>query len=169
MSNFTRLNYLFEKSMHIFDELGIEYGKIKSIEVVKPHKWYGRCNRFVNNKSWKNCQYKIEINEDIFNYNDTEVLSIITHEIIHTCCSCYNHSTYFKAICKKINAKYPELKLWTHHSHNLEPTNYKFKLICPNCNQVYYILRGAEKPGYRCKCKTLLDVYDNNGNKRVIL
>ena len=104
------------------------------------------------------CKWVMELNDDI-------IKNTIIHEIIHCFPECNNHGKMFKKYAKLINEKlnYNITRVGNkeedYQSSNImykeEKIIYNYKIICENCNQVFYRQRLQKNftRKYRCgKC-----------------
>ena len=115
-----RLEMSVEKSLHICDELGIPYSRnIREIKVNNriTTKW-GYCKivgllspstgGITENRIFDIHIAGILLKEDI---TEKQLLSVLLHEILHTCPGCFNHGRQWKAY-KKLIKKNTGIKIY---------------------------------------------------------
>lgn len=114
--------------------------------------------------------HHIEISKWVMDLDDKIIKNTIMHEIIHCFPYCNDHGKKFKEYANYINIKlgynisrvgdkkadYEKSNL----EYNEEEEDYKYKIICKNCGQIYYRKRIPKNltEKYRCsKCNGKLD------------
>lgn len=108
--------------------------------------------------------HHIEISKWVMELNDEIIKNTIIHEIIHCLPYCNDHGERFKTYANIINKKLGYNisrvgdKKADYKKSNLEyneEINYKYKITCKNCGQIYYRKRIPQNliKKYRCsKC-----------------
>ena len=117
-------------------------------------------------------KHQIEISKWVMQLNEQIIKDTIMHEIIHCFPNCNNHGKEFKKYANYINKKLgynitrvgnkEEDYKKSNIEYNEERKNYKYKIICKKCGQIY--LRQRIKKDYlklyRCsKCSGKLKIY----------
>lgn len=138
------------------------YGCCKQEEPDKSTAY--RKNRIIYYRKYN--KHHIEISRWLMDLNDDIIKNTIMHEIIHCMPDCNNHGKAFKTYAKFINEKlgYNISRLGNkeedYRKSNLEfkieTKEYKYKIICEKCNQIYYRQRMVRNflRKYRCgKCR----------------
>lgn len=118
-----------------------------------------------NNISVKYDKYKkhhIEISKWVMDMDDKIIKNTIMHEIIHCFPGCNNHGKTFKSYADYINQKlgYSISRLGDREAdykksnleYNEKSANYKYKIVCIQCGQVFYRQRLKKNliRHYRC-------------------
>lgn len=183
----SKLNRLFEEAKKELCSIGIDFNKKEifgeiNIEIAKRKcKRYGCCKQedpnpktayFVKRRKYYRQYFKhtIEISSWLMDLNDEIIKNTIIHELIHCIPDCNNHGKKFKEYAKFINEKlgYNISRLGNKKNDfkksNLEYNNeninkYKYKVVCTECQFVYYRMRLAKNfvKKYRCgKCRGIL-------------
>jgi hypothetical protein len=151
---------LYKTARSNVESLGIEVGNIIS---VKPNnraksRW-GQCKIEDNSDYWWDTTYSININSRLLedDIKDEKVISVIIHEILHTCEGCFNHGNLWK--------KYADLVNDCYSCYSIERTqcsNYfgisvqerieskKYKVVCGECGHIHYRNRMFDTS--RCTC-----------------
>ena len=162
MNKQEKLNELYKQCINELKTISIDVEKNRIIELkinTRSKKRYGCCKHISKGK------YQIEISEWVMDLNENIIKNTIMHELIHCIPRCNNHGEVFKYNAKIINEKLgyditrTGNKERDFNKSNLEyiekPINYKYKIICTGCNQVFFrqrINRGFTRK-YRCgKC-----------------
>lgn len=114
-------------------------------------------------------KHHIEISKWVLDLNDDIIKNTIIHEIIHCMPFCNNHGKIFKQYARLVNEKlgYNISRLGNkeadYKKSNLlfeeKKVNYKYKIICTKCGQVYFRQRYKKNmiKLYRCGiCKGML-------------
>ena len=127
----------------------------------KRRKKYIRYNKFK--------KHHIEISKWVMELNDDIIKNTIIHEIIHCFPYCNNHGNEFKKYAKYINSKlgYDVSRLGNKEKdfkesnlEYVERINYKYRIICKRCGQMFYRQRFNKNliKRYRCVCGGKLSV-----------
>ena len=150
------LQKIARECMTELDNLGIEYGNIKSFEInTRAKKRWGQCKAVTDG-------YTINISIRLLD-EDTPLKSLketVFHEILHTCKGCFNHGEMWKRYALKINKAYGyNIKRCTSASEKgveriTEAKQIKHKFVCENCGQVINRLKESKFTKYytRYKC-----------------
>ena len=177
-----KLNKLYNECVDELNSIGIDVRSepIGTIDIKfarRNSKRYGCCkqeepdkstayrkNRIIYYRRYN--KHHIEISRWLMDLNDDIIKNTIMHEIIHCMPDCNNHGKAFKIYAKIINEKlgYNISRLGNkeedYRKSNLEfeieTKEYKYKIICEKCNQIYYRQRMARNflIKYRCgKCR----------------
>lgn len=175
------LNKLFAIAKSNLDTIGIEYGDIVEIKVnTRAKSRWGQC-KIVNGTQryeWFDREFEINISDRILvdEVNDDKVISVIIHEILHTCEGCFNHGEKWKKYADLVNDCYSCYKVETtqsceffgFNSREEHIKNSKYKIKCNGCGNVFYRNRMFDTNSCRCgKCKQKswhIWKNDNNGN-----
>ena len=146
------LNSLYRNALDIISDENIPYGKIVSISVnaLFTNKW-GRCTCVGCSTDGEN-EYKIEISKELL-YDDVLtdfVLTVIMHEILHTCENCMNHGLQWQQYADQINQKYKErfcIRQKNQRDFKLIPFHddyFKYVIKCSGCGYKFgYMQRCA--------------------------
>lgn len=139
------LNSVAKIVLQKLDNIGVEYGEIKSFDVNSRAKGrFGQAQR-------RGGSYKINIMEELCDPRYLHGLeSTIAHEVIHTCKGCMNHGEEWKRIAKKASDAYGWKITRTNSReekglpavNNLEA--YKYKVVCKGCGQTIYRKRRSD-------------------------
>ena len=175
------LNRLFAIAKSNLDSIGIEYGDIVGIVVnTRAKSRWGQC-KIVNGtqrNEWFDQEFEINISNRILddNIDDDKVISVIIHEILHTCYGCMNHGRKWKELADLVNDCYSCYRIETTQSCSYFGLNAKeerakystYKIQCGNCHNEFYRNRLFNTNTCFCgKCKKQnWQIYknDNNGN-----
>lgn len=175
------LNRLFAIAKSNLDTIGIKYGNIVGIKVnTRAKSRWGQC-KIVNDTQryeWFDREFEINISDRILvdEVNDDKVISVIIHEILHTCEDCFNHGEKWKEYADLVNDCYSCYKVETTQSCEFfgfnakeeRIKNSKYKIKCNGCDNVFYRNRMFDTSSCRCrKCKQKswhIWKNDNNGN-----
>lgn len=146
------------------------YGCCKQEEPDKKTKFKEK-GRVKYNKFYK---HHIEISKWVMELNEDIIKNTIIHELIHCMPYCNNHGKVFKQYSKLINEKlgYNISRLGNkeadYKKSNLlyeeKKVNYKYKIVCINCGQIYYRQRYRKNMMklYRCGvCRGRLSLQDS--------
>lgn len=159
------LNSLASQAREILDNLKVPYRKKAPISIGKFKSFYGQC--YVKKCPSGIYKYRIEIADWLLNTkNEDAIIDTILHEYLHTVDPKVNHTGAWKRWAKVVsnNTKY-QITACTPYSESgiseevlKEALNYKYKVTCECCGQVWHYMRSCKfiKNGgkdYRCsKC-----------------
>ena len=179
-----KLEELYLKCIEELDSIGIQF-KNKEIHIQiskRNNKRYGCCKPDENYKKirkkgfryiikYENYKkYTIEISPWVMELKEEVIKNTIIHELIHCMPYCSNHGEKFKKYAKMINEKLGYVinrtgnKKEDFKKSNLkyeESNNYKYKIQCKECGEVYYRKRLNKNltTKYRCgKCRGKLEL-----------
>ena len=157
-----KLTQLYNECINELKTINIDVTKNKSIEIkinTRSKKRYGCCKKISNEK------YQIEISQWVMDLKEEIIKNTIIHELIHCMPKCNNHGEYFKNYAKNINEKLGYNISRTGNKqkdfeksnieYNEKPIQYKYQIICENCNQNFLRQRVSRSftRKYRCgKC-----------------
>ena len=180
-----KLNRLFLECVDELAKIGIdilnekEYGEISISILKRNNKRYGCCKQEDPDKNYKTItkigrrkliryekfnKHKIEISKWVMELEDNIIKNTIMHELIHCMPYCNNHGSEFKKYANLINNNYGYgisrlgNKKNDYEKSNIEyseKVNYKYRVACKGCNQVFYRQRLNKNftRKYRCgKC-----------------
>ena len=158
------LNLLFETAKHNVESLGVEIGNIKSIEPNNRAKSrWGQCKIYKNNNDWNKRVFTININNRLLqdDIKDEKVMSVIIHEILHTCRGCFNHGELWKRYADLINDCYSCYKIERTQScsyFGINKEDYraesKYEIVCGHCGYSFYRNRKFDTNRYLCgRCR----------------
>ena len=180
-----KLKKLFLECVNEYNKIGIdilnekEYGKIDISISKRNNKRYGCCKQEEPDIKYKKTikrgrkritnyekfnKHYIEISPWVMQLEDNIIKNTIMHEIIHCLPYCNNHGKEFRKYADIINKNYGYNisrvgnKKDDFEKSNIEfqeKTNYKYKIICKGCGQVFYRQRLNKyfTRKYRCgKC-----------------
>ena len=173
-----KLNKLYDECIKELSTIGIDASQEKlgqiDIKIAKRNcKRYGCCkqeepdkttayrkNRIVYYKKFN--KHHIEISKWVMSLNNKTIKNTILHEIIHCFPDCNNHGKQFKEYAELINKKlgYNISRLGNkqedYKKSNLEyrdeALNYKYKIICENCEQTYFRQRLSKNFSKKFRC-----------------
>lgn len=177
-----KLEELYLECIKELNAIGIQFkNKEISIRISKRNnKRYGCCRpekpdeqyKTIKRKGFKliikyeNYQkYTIEISPWVMELKEEIIKNTIIHEIIHCMPYCTNHGKEFKQYAKEINEKLgynitrTGNKQEDYQKSNIEykeSNDYKYKIQCKECGQIYYRKRLEKNfsKKYRCgKCR----------------
>lgn len=182
-----KLNKLYLECINELANIQIKFNyKDIIIKISKrASKRYGCCKPEIPDKDYKTIKrkglsyivkyenykkYTIEISAWVLELNDDIIKNTIIHELIHCLPYCTNHGEEFKKYAKLINEKLgynitrTGNKKEDFKQSNLEyneTEEYKYKIKCTKCGQIYYRKRLSKNftKIYRCgKCKGKLEL-----------
>lgn len=158
------LNLLYEIAKSNVESLGIEIGDITSVVPnTRAKSRWGQCKIIKNAHNWENQTFSININSRLLedDIKDERVISVIIHEILHTCKGCFNHGENWKRYADLINDCYA--------CYTIERTqccdffgisiterieSQKYKVVCGECGHIHYRNRMFDTRACRCgHCK----------------
>lgn len=173
------LNKLFRIAKSNLDSIGIEYGNIVGIfPNTRAKSRWGQC-KIVNGTSiyeWYDKEFEINISSRILvdEINDDKVISVIIHEILHTCEGCFNHGAKWKEYADLVNDCFSCYKIERTQSCEFFGFNAReerakistYKVQCGNCKNEFYRNRLFNLKTCTCgKChKRNWNVWKNEGN-----
>jgi len=141
------------------------YGCCKQENPDTKSSYIVRKGRNVSIKYERYNKHHIEISRWVMDLDDSIIKNTIMHEIVHCFPGCSNHGVTFKNYASYINQKlgYNIKRLGNkeedYRESNLDfekdDKNYKYKIICENCRQIFYRKRLQKNllKKYRCgKC-----------------
>ena len=162
---------LIKRALHMVDSLRIErcsniQWEINPDIIQRRHTW-GYC-RYVFDDSFKVKGCIINISEFLLEDSvpDNATLSVMVHEILHSCPDCNNHGRIWKKYakmcdnayslhCSSYKTSFEELGIeppeWRKEERDrilASISNYKWKVVCSNCGRklgYYKRLTNAEK------------------------
>lgn len=176
------LQILYDSCIKELNSIGIDLEDIGQIDIKlskRANKRYGCCKHEAPDESSKTIYKKgfkkiikydkfnkhhIEISKWVMDLNEDIIKNTIMHEIIHCFPYCNNHGKEFKNYANIINKELGYNvsrtgdKQLDYKNSNLEYTeenNYKYKIECQNCSQVFFRQRYNKNfiNKYRCgKC-----------------
>lgn len=182
-----KLKKLFNETIIELNKIGINFENVGLIDIKiskRNNKRYGCCKQEEPNKQtaylyrgkvyYKSFnKHHIEISRWVLDLNDEIIKNTIIHELIHCLPGCNNHGREFKKYASIVNNKlgYNISRLGDKEKDfeksNIEykqnEKNYKYKICCIECNQLYYRKRLAKNflAKYRCgKCKGKLKILE---------
>lgn len=154
---------LYNTARSNVESLGIEVGNIIS---VKPNnraksRW-GQCKIEDNSSYWWDRTFSININNRLLqdDIKDEKVISVIIHEILHTCEGCFNHGNRWKEYADLVNDCYScytvertQSSSYFGISSKERLESRKYKIVCGCCGQTIYRDRLFNTKRYSCgKC-----------------
>ena len=188
-----KLNILFYNCVDELKSIGIDIknkdiGEI-TIELAKRNtKRYGCCKQELPDINYYHIEkrgkhrikvydkfqkHTIEISKWVMDLDDKIIKNTIIHEIIHCFYGCNNHGEEFKKYAKYINQKlgYNITRLGNKEEDfkksNIEfvpdKINYKYKIVCSDCGQIFYRQRLQKNftRKFRCgKCNGMLQLIE---------
>ena len=139
---------LYNTAKSNVESLGIKVGNIVS---VKPNnraksRW-GQCKIEDNDYYWFNRTYSININSRLLedDIKDEKVISVIIHEILHTCDGCFNHGNRWKEYADLVNDCYAcytiertQCSSYFGISAQERIESKKYKIKCGYCGNIFY-------------------------------
>lgn len=184
-----KLQRLYIECINELNSIGITFKdkKIKVILSKRNNKRYGCCKPNNPDENYKKTvkngyryvvryynfkEYTIEISKWVMELDDKLIKNTIIHELIHCLPYCNNHGIYFKKYANEINNKLSynisrtgnKKEDFERSSLNYEENeNYKYKIECKKCGQIFYRKRLNKnfKIIYRCsKCLGNFEVYN---------
>ena len=179
-----KLEQLFNECKEELFKIGIDLKNVGEINITlskRNNKRYGCCKQEKPNKKnlyiyrgkiyYRNFyKHNIEISKWVMELNEDIIKNTIIHELIHCLPNCNNHGKEFKKYASIINEKlgYNIARLGNkkedYKKSNIEykeKESYNYKIICTNCNEIYYRKRLGKNflKKYRCgKCKGKLNL-----------
>jgi len=190
-----KLQILYDSCVKELNSIGINLDNIGQIDIKlskRANKRYGCCKHETPDESSKSKYIKgfkkiikyekfnkhhIEISKWVMDLNEDIIKNTIMHEIIHCFPYCNNHGKEFKNYANIINKElgYNISRIGDKESDyknsNLEyakENNYKYKIECQNCSQVFFRQRYSKNfvNKYRCgKCGGEFKVYIKENKK----
>ena len=187
-----KLNSLFFECINELNKIGInildesKYGKIDISISKRATKRYGCCKQEKPDINYKTISkigrkrivrfekfniHHIEISRWVLDLEDSIIKNTIMHELIHCIPYCNNHGTEFKKYANLVNEKLGYDisrvgdKKTDFEKSNLEykeNNNYKYKIICKGCMQIFYRQRLNKNftRKFRCgKCGGKFEVF----------
>ena len=173
------LNELFNECIKELEAIGITFkdNEINIIISKRNNKRYGCCRPEIPDENYKKVfrkgfkfiikyenykKYTIEISPWVIELNDDIIKNTIIHELIHCMPKCTNHGEEFKRYAKLINEKLgynitrAGNKKEDYEKSNIEYNeieNYKYRIKCKNCGQIFYRKRLNKNftKKYRCR------------------
>ncbi|MCQ4637450.1 sprT domain-containing protein [Anaerovorax odorimutans] len=125
---------------------------------------FAACKR----EAGKEC-YKIEVCESLLGTDRMTVKSILAHELLHTCCGCYNHGDRWKFYADMMNRNYGyDIKtVTTYEALGLKAPDKKktirYMVVCQRCGKKIYRQKKSRlitnTSDYRCSCGGRLKAY----------
>lgn len=182
-----KLNKLYSECISELANIKIEFN-CKDIVVKiskRAHKRYGCCKPEIPDSKYKKIikkgfkfivyyenyfKYTIEISSWVLELSDDIIKNTIIHELIHCLPKCTNHGEEFKKYAKIINEKLGyNITRTGNKKEDFKRSNveyneaeeYKYKIECKDCGQIYYRKRLNKNfiKKYRCgKCKGKLEL-----------
>lgn len=162
-----KLNILYEECLKELKQINLDFKDEEKYGIIdikfskRNAKRYGCCKQECPDKKTKYLKnrkiyYKkfnihhIEISKWVMDLNDEIIKNTIIHELIHCIPNCNNHGKDFKFYAKFVNNNlgYNITRVGNkendYKNSGIEFTekekipNYKYKIICKNCGQIYY-------------------------------
>lgn len=188
MENEEKLQRIYKECIEELDSIGIQFkNKEINIQISKRNnKRYGCCKPEKPDESYKKIErkgfryiikygnykkYTIEISPWVMELKEEIIKNTIIHELIHCIPYCTNHGNEFKRYAKIVKEKLGyEITRTGNKKEDFQKSNikykenddYKYKIICKECGQVYYRKRLNKNftKKYRCKCKGKLEIVE---------
>lgn len=178
------LNELFKECIKELESIGITF-KDKEINIIiskRNNKRYGCCRPEIPDENYKKVfrkgfkfiikyenykKYTIEISPWVIELNDDIIKNTIIHELIHCMPKCTNHGEEFKRYAKLINEKLgynitrAGNKKEDYEKSNIEYNeieNYKYRIKCKNCGQIFYRKRLNKNFTKKYRCRNMRSV-----------
>ena len=178
------LNELFKGCIKELESIGITF-KDKEINIIiskRNNKRYGCCRPEIPDENYKKVfrkgfkfiikyenykKYTIEISPWVIELNDDIIKNTIIHELIHCMPKCVNHGEEFKRYAKLINEKLgynitrAGNKKEDYEKSNIEYNeieNYKYRIKCKNCGQIFYRKRLNKNFTKKYRCRNMRSV-----------
>lgn len=187
MEDAEKLQRIYKECIEELGSIGIQFeNKEINVKVSKRNnKRYGCCKPAEPDEIYKRIErkgfryiikyenfnkYTIEISPWVMNLNEEIIKNTIIHELIHCMPYCTNHGEEFKKCARIINDKLGyEISRTGNKEEDFQKSNleykenndYKYKIQCKECGQVYYRKRLNKNliKRYRCgRCKGKLEV-----------
>lgn len=160
-----------QKSLAICEDLQIPFSdKISSIRVNNRirAKW-GYCRRIRNPQGEDSFEISISgrlLQNDV---KPKKQMSVILHEILHTCPGCFNHGKEWNAYRKQIK-KEKHIKIYVTASSKDMKVEPHYYIKCRKCKtKLWYIMRPTHYQNLRCiTCgsKKLICFYKESGKEK---
>lgn len=190
-----KLQILYDSCVKELNSIGINLSSVGQIDIKlskRANKRYGCCKHEMPDEIYKKIyrqgfkkiikyekfnRHHIEISKWVMDLNEDIIKNTIMHEIIHCFPYCNNHGKEFKKYANIINKElgYSISRIGDKESDyknsNLEyaeENNYKYKIECQNCSQVFFRQRYSKNfvNKYRCgKCGGKFKVYIKENKK----
>lgn len=186
------LQKLYVECIEELNSIGISVkDKIIKVQLSKRNnKRYGCCKPELPDKHYKTIiknglryiikyenykEYTIEISKWVMDLNECIIKNTIMHELIHCMPYCTNHGKHFKQYAKMINENLgyniarvgnKEEDFKKSNIKYSEKEEYKYKIQCKACGQLYYRKRLEKNftKKYRCgKCGKKLTILNKMG------
>lgn len=162
-----------EKSLEICNELNIPYSQhIDSICINnRLSKKWGYCRRYLKQDGEIHFNISIAgrlIKDDV---KEKKLLSVILHEILHTCPQCFNHGKQWKEYKKQIK-KEKHIKIYEVASSDDMKVESNYFIKCRNCKIKYaYAMRPRNTHGScsYCGSRKLTCYQKEKGKEKEIL
>ena len=187
MKNEIVLKQLLIECIKELESIGISFGnKEINIRISKrANKRYGCCKPELPDENYKKIKrkgfkiivkyenyhkYTIEISPWVIELNEEIIKNTIMHELIHCMPYCLNHGKEFKKYAQIINKELSHEITRTGNKKEdfkksnveyIENNEYKYKIQCKECGQIYYRKRLEKNftKKYRCgKCRGKLEL-----------
>lgn len=182
-----KIETLYKQCINELNSIGIKFDdKEITMKISKrANKRYGCCKPEIPDDKYKKItrkglrfivsyenyfKYTIEISSWVLELNDDIIKNTIIHELIHCLPKCTNHGAEFKKYAKIINEKLGyNITRTGNKKEDFKKSNveyseieeYKYKIKCKECGQLYYRKRLNKNftKKYRCgKCKGKLEL-----------
>lgn len=115
---------------------------------------FGACKRIADG-------FEIEISHRLINASDSACISVLAHEVLHTCHGCMNHGKRWRQYAEclsrafdvniKCSVSCAELGI-----EDISPDQYKYRVICSACGKAVCRRRASRlvtyPENYRCTC-----------------
>ena len=158
------LKKLFKECKEELDVIGVDYGKINSVDVNNEFtKTWGMCKYKTYSSNWKTCVYNIEISAKLLQ-DDVPTKSaknVLIHEILHTCEDCMCHTGEWKRLANLVNDCYSCYNIKRCSSNEeygveINHDDFKYELQCTECGHIFghhRMCRSIQHPEYyKCNC-----------------
>ena len=139
---------MFNEAMNVVKDLGIETGNIVDVRLnYRAKNRFGQCKR--NNLLNR---YELNFNHLIFadEADDDAVMSVIIHEILHTCKDCMTHKGEWKRLANIVNAntKYNITRCDSYENFGIEKPKrekkHNYVFVCEKCGHVFIRERASK-------------------------
>lgn len=155
----TRLNSLLQAGIEQVKSTGINPGKINPEVLINTRaRRFGQCKKTTTISQGQVYDYQIEINKRLLATDEDKLMTVVIHEILHTCKGCLNHGQTWKKYANMMSLRfgYEITTRSTYEELNLAKPPSKYTVQCANCD----VLIGRQKKSkliththlYRCKC-----------------
>lgn len=128
---------------------------ITDIKISKARSFFGQIRKKGDVYTLKISNMIDEADEQ---HRETLLMSVVIHELIHTCPKCFNHGYEFKYWCYKVNRRYPEYHIVTktdgkEYGIKEDEKHARWYVECEKCHKHYNYERKPRVDLKRCHCK----------------